>query len=587
MATVFAVYLAIGLVAGKSAGKDSGSYFLSGRSMPWWLLGTSMVATTVAADLPNLVTGIVRRDGVFGNWVWWSFLLTGTTTAFLYAKLWRRSGLLTDVEFYELRYSGRPAVFLRGFRALYTGVFFNVLIMANVTLVAIKIGGVLLGLTPLQTIAIAGVVAVAYSLVGGLTGVLLTGLVQFVVATIGAIWAAVYVVQLPQVGGLSKLLAHPNVVPHLSLLPDFSAPSSETFGAVFLFPLLVSWWSAYHPGAEPGGGGASAQRMMAAKSEGHAVGATLFFNVLHYVLRPWPLILVALASLVVFPDVASLRAAFPQLDPKIVQHDLAYPAMLTFLPAGLLGLVVTSLLAAYLSTMATQLNWGASVVANDLYKRFFKPAATERELVWAGRLATPLLMVAAGGLALLLQDALHSFELLLQIGSGMGLLLLLRWFWWRVNAAAEITAMAVSFLVAVLFQVFREGDSSDFSLTSQMLIGVAVTTAASLFVTYVTAPTDKEVLRNFYRRAQPGELGWKDMLEDAEHERVQMRDTKLHQDLRAGLLAAACATIAIGALIFATGHWLYGQPLSALGMMALAIAGGIGVAACWRRLSLR
>ncbi len=586
MATAFAVYLAIGLLAGKAAGKDSGTYFLSGQAMPWWLLGTSMVATTVAADLPNLVTGLVRRDGVFGNWVWWSFLLTGTTTAFLYAKLWRRSGLLTDIEFYELRYSGKPAAFLRGFRALYTGVFFNVLLMANVTLVAIKIGGVLLGLTPPQTIGIAAVAVVACSLVGGLTGVLLSGLMQFVVATIGAIWAAVYIVQLPQVGGLSKLLAHPNVAPHLSLLPDFSAPSSEMFGALFLFPLLVSWWSAYHPGAEPGGGGASAQRMMAARSEGHAVGATLFFNVLHYALRPWPLILVALASLIVFPDVASLRVAFPQLDPKIVQHDLAYSAMLTFLPAGLLGLAVTSLLAAYLSTMATQLNWGASIVANDLYKRFFKPAATERELVWAGRLATPLLMAAAGGLALLLQDALHSFELLLQIGSGMGLLLL-RWFWWRINAAAEITAMAMSFLVAVLFQVFRDDDIGDFSSTGRMLIGVAVTTASSMFVAYITAPTDKEILRNFYRRVQPGELGWKDMLEDAEHERVQMRDTKLHQDLRAGLLAAACATVAIGALIFATGCWLYGQPLSALGMAALAIAGGIGVAGCWRRLSLR
>ncbi|HTH48576.1 MAG TPA: sodium:solute symporter family protein [Candidatus Limnocylindria bacterium] len=584
IAVAFAVYLAIGLVMGKSSGKDFGSYFLSGRALPWWLLGPSMVATTVAADLPNLVTGLVRRDGVFGNWVWWSFVLTGTTTAFLYAKLWRRSDLLTDVEFYELRYSGRPAAFLRGFRALYTGVIFNVILMANITLVAIKLGGVLLGLTPLQTIAIAAAVCVAYSLVGGLTGVLLTGLVQFAVATTGAIWAAVYVIQLPQVGGLSRLLTHPNVVPHLGLLPDFSVPSSETFGALFLFPLLVSWWAAYNPGAEPGGGGAGAQRMMAAKSEGHAVGATLCFSVLHFVLRPWPLILVALASLIVFPDVASLRAAFPQLDPKLVQHDLAYSAMLTFLPAGLLGLVVTSLLAAYLGTMATQLNWGASVLTNDLYRRFFRPAATERELVGAGRLATPLLMAAAGGLALVLRDALHSFELLLQIGSGMGLLLLLRWFWWRVNAAAELTAMAVSLLVAVLFQVFGDGD---FSPTGRMLIGVAVTTTAWVLVAFFTAPTDKEVLRSFYRRVQPGELGWKHVLEDAEHERVQMRDPKLHQDLRAGLLAAACATVAIWALILATGCWLYGQPLWALALVALAVGGGIAVLRCWRRLSLR
>ncbi len=296
MAVAFAVYLAIGLIAGKSAGKDYGSYFLSGRSMPWWLLGTSMVATTFATDTPNLVTGIVRRDGVFGNWIWWSFLLTGTTTAFLYAKLWWRSGVLTDIEFYELRYSGKPAAFLRGFRALYLGVFFNLIIMANITLAAVKLGGVLLGLTPFQTIAIVSVVTVAYSMIGGLTGVLLTSLVQFAVAMVGAIWAAVYVVQLPQVGGLSKLLAHPNVVPHFHMLPDFSVPSADTFGVLFFFPLLVQWWSACSPGAEPGGGGGVVQRVLAAKNEKHAVGAVLFFNVLHYALRPWPWILVALAS---------------------------------------------------------------------------------------------------------------------------------------------------------------------------------------------------------------------------------------------------------------------------------------------------
>ena len=253
MAVAFAIYLAIGLFVGRSAGKDYDSYFLSGRSMPWWLLGTSMVATTFATDTPNLVTGIVRRDGVFGNWIWWSFLLTGTTTVFLYAKLWRRSDVLTDIEFYELRYSGKPAAFLRGFRAVYLGVFFNVVIMANVTLAAIKIGGVMLGLTPLQTIAIASVVTVAYSMVGGLTGVLLTDLVQFIIAMVGAVWAAVHVVNLPQVGGLSNLLAHPNVAGNLDLLPDLSKVSSETFAAVFLFPLLIQWWSAYYPGAEPGG----------------------------------------------------------------------------------------------------------------------------------------------------------------------------------------------------------------------------------------------------------------------------------------------------------------------------------------------
>lgn len=586
MAVAFAIYLAIGLLVARSAGKDYDSYFLSGRSMPWWLLGTSMVATTFATDTPNLVTGIVRRDGVFGNWIWWSFLLTGTTTVFLYAKLWRRSDVLTDIEFYELRYSGRPAAFLRGFRAVYLGVFFNVVIMANVTLAAIKIGGVMLGLTPLQTIAIASVVTVAYSMVGGLTGVLLTDLVQFIIAMVGAVWAAVHVVNLPQVGGLSKLLAHPNVAGHLDLLPDLSKVSPETFGAVFLFPLLIQWWSAYYPGAEPGGGGYVVQRVLAAKNENHAVGATLFFNVMHYALRPWPWILVALASLIVFPDVASLQKAFPELDPRIVQHDLAYPAMLTFLPAGLMGIVVTSLIAAYMSTMSTQVNWGSSILVNDLYKRFIKPGASETELVWVGRLAAPLLMGAACALALVLKDALSSFELLLQIGSGTGLLLLLRWFWWRVNAAAEITAMAVSFLMAIVFFIWnKNGDAP--APTLQLVIGVVVTTASWIFVAFVTPPTDVETLRKFYQKIQPGKLGWGPVLERAEHERVQMTHRGQKSDMAAGLLAAACATAGIWALIFATGYWLYGQRVAALGMGVIVVIGGIGVARCWRRLSLR
>ncbi|MFM8357794.1 MAG: sodium:solute symporter family protein, partial [Verrucomicrobiota bacterium] len=411
MAVAFAIYLAIGLFVGKSAGKDFDHYFLSGRSMPWWLLGTSMVATTFATDTPNLVAGIVRRDGVFGNWVWWAFLLTGTTTVFLYAKLWRRSDVLTDVEFYELRYSGKPAAFLRGFRAVYLGLFFNVVIMANVTLAAIKIGGIMLGLTPLQTITLAAGVTVAYSMVGGLTGVLLTDLVQFIIAMVGSVWAAIYVCGLPQVGGLGKVLAHPNVAGKLSLIPDFQTVSPDLILTVFLMPLLVQWWSAYYPGAEPGGGGYVVQRILAARDERHAAGATLLFNLMHYALRPWPWIVVALCSLVVFPDLASLRQAFPRLDPRIVQEDLAYPAMLTFLPPGLLGIVVTSLIAAYMSTMSTQVNWGSSVLVNDVYRRFWRPAASQGELVWVGRLGTLGLMAVSCVIALVMQDAVSNFEL--------------------------------------------------------------------------------------------------------------------------------------------------------------------------------
>jgi len=618
MAAAFAVYVLIGLLAGRQAGKDYQSYFLSGRSMPWWLLGVSMVATTFATDTPNLVTGIVRQDGVFGNWVWWAFALTGTTTVFLYAKLWRRSNVLTDIEFYELRYSGKPAAFLRGFRAVYVGVIFNVLIMANVTLAAIKIGSVLLGLTPLQSILIASVITVAYSAAGGLTGVLLTDLVQFLVAMVGSVWAAVFVLGLPEVGGLAKLVAHPEVVPHLAMVPDFGEFRGDAFMAVFLFPLLVQWWSVYYPGAEPGGGGYVVQRVLAAKSEGHAVGATLLFNVAHYALRPWPWILVALASLLIFPSdppervaaakaairqvgdparvdeatriaaegVTSLRSAFPDVPEAMVRHDLAYPAVLTRLPAGLLGLVVTSLIAAYMSTMSTQVNWGSSILVNDLYRRFLSPQATERQLVWTGRFATVGLMALSCGLALLLRDALSSFNLLLQIGAGTGLIFLLRWFWWRVNAAAEITAMIVSFGMAVFFFVWdRQGEAP--AGWVQMFWGVLVTTVAWVAVAFLTRPTDETVLREFYRRIQPAGPGWRYVLERAEHERQQIRDPKMRSDLPSGLLAAIAATAGIWALIFATGFFLYGQPLSALAMVAVAAAGFGTVAWCWRRLSFK
>lgn len=582
MAAAFALYLVIGFWAGREAGKDFSHYFLSGRSMPWWLLGTSMVATTFATDTPNLVTGIVRQDGVYGNWIWWAFLLTGTTTVFLYAKLWRRSEVLTDIEFYELRYSGKPAAFLRGFRAIYLGVVFNVIIMANVTLAAVKIGGVLLGLTPLQSITIAAAVTLAYSMVGGLTGVLLTDLVQFVIAMIGSVAAAVYILGLPEVGGLSQMLQRSEVIPHLAIIPNFSQVNPDVVVAVFLLPLLVQWWSAYYPGAEPGGGGYVVQRILAAKNENHAVGATLFFNVMHYALRPWPWILVALASLVVYPTVDSLRQAFPHLDPQYVQHDLAYPAMLTRLPSGLLGVVVTSLIAAYMSTMSTQVNWGSSILVNDVYRRFLKPKAGDRELVWVGRLATAVLMVLACGLALLLRDALSSFQLLLQIGAGTGLLLLLRWFWWRINAAAEITAMAVSFVVAVSFFVwgYRAPHSVPLGWV-QMLWGVGLTTLSWGIVTFLTPPTDPTKLQEFYRRIRPGGPGWKPVSHKVEP------GSGPGSDLPVALLASAGATMGIWALIFAGGYFLYGRSGAGLGMLALTALGGFIVIRCWRRLSFQ
>ncbi|MBU6169515.1 MAG: Na+:solute symporter, partial [Bacteroidetes bacterium] len=393
----FAVTLFIGLYASRGAGKSYSEFFLSGRDMSWWLLGVSMVATTFSADTPNLVTDLVRTHGVAGNWSWWAFLLTGMLTVFVYARLWRRSGVLTDLEFYELRYSGKPAAFLRGFRAIYLGVFFNVMIMATVSLAAIKIGAVMLDLKPVETLLITSIITVIYTSIGGLKGVVLTDFFQFVLAMIGMVVAAIYIVNLPEVGGLSNMLAHPNVSGKLNFLPDFS--DSKQLIPLFLMPLAVQWWSVWYPGAEPGGGGYIAQRMLSAKDEKNAVTATLFFNIAHYALRPWPWILIALASLIVFPDIASLQAAFPHIDPKVVKNDLAFSAMLNLLPAGLIGLLIAALLSAFMSTISTHLNWGSSYIVNDFYKRFIRPDAPQNELVNIGRLSTVVLMILAALLA--------------------------------------------------------------------------------------------------------------------------------------------------------------------------------------------
>lgn len=582
----FALYLIIGFIAGRSAGKNYESYFLSGRTMPWWLLGTSMVATTFATDTPNLVAGIVRRDGVFGNWVWWALLLTGTSTVFLFAKLWRRSGVLTDIEFYELRYSGKSAAFLRGFRAVYLGVFFNILVMANVSLAAIKIGGVMFGMDPVRTIAVASVVTVAYSMAGGLTSVLLTDLVQFVIAMVGAIWAAVFVTGLPQVGGIQRLLADPRVAAKLDIAPNFSTAAPDLVMAVFLVPLLVTWWSIYYPGAEPGGGGYVAQRLLAARNERHALGACLFFNVMHYALRPWPWIVVALASIVVFPDLASLREKFPHLDPRIVQDDLAYPAMMTFLPPGLMGVMVASLAAAYMSTMSTQVNYGSSIVVNDIYRRFLRPGATDREQVWLGRAVTVVLMLASCLLALQMKDALSNFNLMMQVGAGTGLVLILRWFWWRINAASEIVAMIVSFGMAFFWKFGSAGPLAEWR---QMVLGVTVTTAASILTAVLTSPTTEARLRDFYTRVQPGGPGWKQILEDAEHERVQMHefDWSKRSDILPGLICTGLASVGIWALIFAGGWMIYGRWLEGLGALAVTVACGLRLPAYMSRLRIR
>jgi Na+/proline symporter len=619
----FLAVIAVGLMVARVSGKDSGQFFLGGRQMPWWLLGFSMVATTFSTDTPNLVTDIVRQNGVAGNWVWWAFLITGMVTVFLFAKLWRRSEVLTDIEFYEMRYSGKSAAFLRGFRAIYLGVFFNVMIMASVSLAAIKIGGVMLGLSPLQSILWAGLATVIFSSIGGFRGVVFTDCLLFVIAMIGSIAAAYFAIGHADIGSLSALLEHPNLADKLSFLPPMGGEASgglsdqnlNLWMTLFIIPLVVQWWSVWYPGAEPGGGGYVAQRMLAAKDEKHATAAVLFFNFAHYGLRPWPWILVALASLVVFPmDSTSIREqAAKQLEsPEIVAiaqaikeapdsvsesdkqlladltiqssgltslrnlfsedevpndklgHDLAYPAMLTFLPNGWLGLVLASLVAAYMSTISTHLNWGSSYIANDFYKRFIKPEATEKQLVTVGRISTVIMMVLAGWLALQLQSALDTFQILLQVGAGTGLIFMLRWFWWRINAFSELSAMIASFVFAIAFRTIDHG----MPWWLELIISIALTTAIWITVTLMTPASDAEVLKKFYTKVHPGGTGWGPI-------RKQLGDgLPASESMAPQIGMTLMGIVAVYGFLFGIGQLVYSNLLT--GIVLLIVACGLG-----------
>lgn len=581
----FVISLAVGLAVMKKAGRSSEEYFAGGKSMPWWLLGISMVATTFSTDTPNLVTDIVRTDGVSGNWVWWAFLITGMATVFIYAKMWKRSNVLTDVEFYEVRYSGKTATFLRGFRALYLGVFFNIMIMGTVSLAAIKIGGILLGISPAVTIIVSGVIVVIYSTLGGLRGVLITDLFQFFIAMFGAVAVAVVAVNLPQVGGLSKLLSNENVTSKLSILPDFS--NTDLMMAVFVIPLAVQWWAAWYPGAEPGGGGYIAQRMFAAKDEKNAVGATMLYNIAHYTLRPWPWIIVALASIVVFPDLLSLKEAFPNIPADKIGHDMAYPAMISFLPHGLLGLVVASLIAAYMSTISTHLNWGSSYVVNDFYKRFIRPEAPEKELVMVGRLSTVVLMIISGLFALLLQNAFQAFKILLQVGAGTGLLFILRWFWWRINAVSEIAAMVVSFIMAVYFELIHTRlGFTPLEDWQKFLFGVIITTIAWMLVTLSTKPSDRKTLLSFYALIRPGGPGWRGYLKNAGDEGKKLLESSGKWEVPGSLLNIFLGCTAVYSTLFSVGYWLYGNTVPAAITTVITIAAATGLIKNWSRIKM-
>ena len=569
----FALALGVGLWAGKHAKTDAAGYFLAGRNMPWWLLGISMVATTFSTDTPNLVTDLVRQQGVAGNWAWWAFLLTGMVTVFVYARLWRRSGVLTDISFYELRYGGSSAAFLRGFRALYLGLVFNVLVMATVSLAATKLGGILLGWPGWLTLLVTCSITLVYSVMGGLRAVILTDFVQFVLAMVGSVWAACWVLNLPAVGGLDGLLSHPAVMPKLSLLPDLT--DADAWVPMLLIPLAVQWWSSYYPGAEPGGGGYIAQRMFSAKNEGHAVGATLLFNVAHYALRPWPWILVALASLIVFPDLEALREAFPHVAEDKIGHDLAYPAMLSLLPSGLLGLVAASLLAAFMSTMSTQLNLGASYLVHDLYGRFIKPEATQKEQVRAGQVATGVSLLLGAGLGLTLTDAGQAFNLLLLLGAGTGGLFLLRWFWWRISAATEIAAMLISLVVAAYFTWAHDAWGMPHLEPWQKLVwGTSITTAGWLLSAFVFPPERDAVLQAFVQKTGVSGPGWRHVASGESHEGPA---------ISAGLLQAFLGCVAVYAALMATGSILYGESMRGGVLMALAGACSAGVFVLHRR----
>ncbi|MDA3927072.1 MAG: Na+:solute symporter [Kiritimatiellae bacterium] len=613
--------VAIGAAAARRASRSASDYFLSGRTMPWWLLGISMVACTFSCGTPNLITDIVRNDGVAGNWVWWAFLLTGMLTVFVYAKLWRRSELDTDLGFYEIRYGGKPAAVLRGFRAVYLGVFFNIMSLAIGSLAAIKIGQVIFGLTALQTLAAASVGVGIYATLGGLTGSIWADFYQYSVALGGAIAAAVYVVKANVGGtGVTSLATLWERIPaeKLTFFPSVEGGDLSLLVTVLVLPLAVQWWNVWYPGAEPGGGGYIAQRMLAAKNERHAIGATMLFNFMHYGVRTWPWLIVALVSIVVLPKETpaqqaqsgmwlkenaalvqnyneagdnltpeihqeiryhtaavrghgSLAKAFPEVEDSFLRDDIAYPGMIARLPAGLLGLVVASLIAAHMSTVATHLNWGASYVVNDVYLRFLKPKATAKQQVRMARIATVLLLLAGSGAALLLQGAKGAFDVLLQVGAGTGLIYILRWFWWRINAYSEIAAMVISFAVAILFKFVAEPLGVESMLADagllkimafsgwKLVIGISCTTVGWLLVTWLTPPEEMSVLVSFCRKIRAGGPGWRKVEEYAAGQGTPLGIDAKNSGLPLGILCMMLGCAAVWGLLFTLGYILYGR----------------------------
>lgn len=582
-----AVCFAPALFVARRSSKNTSEYFASGRSVPWWLAGLSMVATTFSSDTPNLVTDIVRRQGVAGNWVWWAFVLTGVATVFFYARLWRRSGVLTDLEFYEIRYSGRAASAVRGFRAVYLGLLFNCLIMATVNLAACKIAGVLFGLERWQTLAFVGILNVVFAAHSGLWGVLVIDMIQFFIKMTAVTAAAWFALGHPAVGGLTGLVTKleampgPNGLNYLDMLPDFTNNWEIAF-TVFIMPIAVQWWAVWYPGAEPGGGSYIAQRMLASKSEKDALGAVLFFNVAHYVLRPWPWILVGLASLLVYPQLSDIQAAFPHLDPKLIGHDIAYPAMLKFLPAGFVGLMIGGLVAANSSTILTHLNWGASYLVHDFYRRFIRRDGTETHYVGVGRVVTVILFILSSGLVFILDSAKDSFDIILQVGAGTGLLYLVRWFWWRVNAWCEVVAMLSSFVVSVLFLFLERQEIYATSSAMRLILTIIATTVCWVAAAYLAPATDRETLIAFYRQVRPAGPGWKPIRAQAGLTPAQLAERG--ESMPLALLGWVAGSVVIWSSLFTVGNFLYGRTQMALILLGVFLVSSVALILVVNRL---
>ncbi len=566
------------LFFGKRSSKSTSEFFGSGRSVPWWLAGLSMVATTFSSDTPNLVTDIVRQKGVAGNWVWWAFVLTGIMTVFFYARLWRRSGVLTDLEFYEIRYSGTAAGAVRGFRAVYLGLLFNCLIMATVNLAACKIAAILFGLERWQTLLFVGLLNVIFAAHSGLWGVLVIDMVQFFIKMTAVTAAAYFAIKHPAVGGLhgmvEKLSAMkgPGGINYLSVFPDFTNNWDMAL-AVFVMPIAVQWWAVWYPGAEPGGGSYIAQRMLASKSEKDALGAVLFFNLAHYVLRPWPWILVALCSILVYPQLSDIQTAFPSLDPNLLGHDIAYPAMLRFMPMGFVGLMVGGLVAANSSTILTHLNWGASYLVHDFYRRFINKTAEERHYVFAGRLMTVALFILSSAVVYMLDSAKSAFDIILQVGAGTGLLYLVRWFWWRVNAWCEVAAMISSFVVSVLFLILEKEQIFNTGSPQKLMITIAITTICWVLAAYLAPQTDRQTLIDFYTKVRPAGPGWEAIRRQTGISKAEA--VRTGDSMPMALVGWVSGCMVIWSALFTVGNILYGRWGNAAGLGAVFVISGL------------